>query len=328
MRIAFFGSDAIAVPALNYLRWAEGVELVGVVSQPDRPAGRGRHLHTNAVSAWAIAHGIPLLQPEKPGAEEEAWLRGHRVDIALVMAYGHILRRALLDSVPRGMWNLHASLLPTYRGASPVETVLASGEKETGVTLMGMVEQMDAGSVAGMERVPILSTDTGPILRNRLAEACVPLLQRHLRVLVDGTIKLHAQDEAKASYTRKLTKADGQADFTLSAVELERRLRAWQPWPGMSVEHHGQVLKMGAAMVVAESAEGVPGTILRANENGVDVATGMNVLRIQMLQRPGGRMLPVAEFLRGYHFEIGECLPSRPQRPLVSPKPFPRAAFF
>jgi methionyl-tRNA formyltransferase len=325
MRLVFFGSDAIAVPALEYLHWAEGVELAGVISQPNRPAGRGRHLHANAVAAWAAAKGVPLLQPEKPGADEAAWLHAHSVELALVMAYGHILRRELLEAAPRGMWNLHASLLPQYRGASPVEAALAAGETETGVTLMRMALKMDAGPVADMERAPIFSTDTGPVLRERLAQACGPLLARNLKAMGDGSMRAEAQDEACASYTRKFTKADAPVDWAAPAAELERRVRAFQAWPGTQFAHDSHAIKIGAAAALAETAAAAPGVILRAQAAGVDVATGAGVLRLLMLQRPGGRMMEAAEFLRGYRLAVGECLASQAGRPLVAKVPFAKA---
>ena len=324
MRLVFFGSDAIALPALEYLHWAEGVELAGVISQPDRPAGRGRHLHTNPVAAWALAKGIELLQPDKPGAEEADWLRAHQAELALVMAYGHILRPNVLEAVPRGMWNLHASPLPAYRGASPVESAIIAGEKETGVTLMRMVNKMDAGPIAGMETIPILAADTGPVLRARLAQACVPLLQRHLRDLGTGAMKTTEQIENLASYTRKLTKHDAQVDFAATAAELERRVRAFSSWPGVAIEHGGQAIKIGTATVLDEATFAPPGGVVRANAAGVDVATGQGVLRLLMLQRPGGRMMDVSEFLRGYRLAEGEILPSHPMPPLVSRQPFPK----
>ncbi len=325
MRIAFFGSDAIALPALEYLHWAEGVELAAVISQPDRPAGRGRHLHANSVSAWAVAHGVALLQPEKPGPEEAAWLHAQHIDLTLVMAYGHILRRELLDVSLRGTWNLHGSLLPAYRGASPVEAALVAGETETGVSLMGMVKKMDAGPVAATVHVPIHKTDTSPVLRERIAHACVPLLQRHMTALGGSTCRTVPQDESQATYTRKLIKADAQVDFSAAAAELERRVRALQPWPGVAIEHGGQSLKIGEAAVLAEAVSAAPGTVLHAGDTGVDVATGSGVLRLLTLQRSGGRMLPATEFLRGYPLKAGECLSSHPMRPLVASKPFPKA---
>jgi len=324
MRLAFFGSDAIALPALEYLHWAEGIELAGVVSQPDRPAGRGRHLHANAVSAWAHRQGLPLLQPEKAGEEEVTWLRTQHVDLVLVMAYGQLLKKDLLEAPPRGMWNLHASLLPAYRGASPVETALACGESVTGVSLMRLAQKMDSGPVAAQVHVPIRDTDTAPVLRERIGLACVPLLQRHLAKLGDGSIEPTPQDEARVTYCRKLHKTDAHVDFALSAIELECRVRAFQPWPGVTVEHDGHDLKVGSANALPETTSAIPGTVLHACEGGVDVATSSGVLRLLSLQRAGGRMLEAAEFLRGYRLEPGAVLKSHAIRPLVSPTPFPR----
>lgn len=326
MRLAFFGSDAIAVPALEYLHFAEGVELVAIVSQPARPAGRGRHLHANPVSAWAVAHGIPLLQPEKPGAEEVAWLRAQRLELSLVMAYGHILKHEMIEVALRGTWNLHGSLLPKYRGASPVEAALVAGDQETGVSLMQLVQKMDAGPVAASIAVPIRDTDTSPILRERLAQACVPLLQRHLSTLGSRTCRTVPQDETQVTYTRKLTKADAAIDFSVTSAELERRVRAFQPWPGVAFEHKGQAIKIGSAAALPDADEIAAGTIVQAGEAGVDIATGSGLLRLLTLQRPGGRMLPAAEFLRGYHLDVGERLASESMRPLVATQPFAKMA--
>ncbi|HVU39341.1 MAG TPA: methionyl-tRNA formyltransferase [Opitutales bacterium] len=323
MRVVFFGSDAIAVPAVEYLHWADNVELVAIVSQPDRPAGRGRHLHANPMAAWAVAHGVALLQPEKPGPEDAAWLRAQRLDLALVMAYGHILKRELLEVAARGLWNLHASLLPKYRGASPIEAALVSGDLETGVSLMAMTEKMDAGAVAATVKVSIRATDTSPVLRERIAQSCVDLLRENFARL--GKIEPQSQDDAQATYTRKLAKTDARLDFSATAAELERRVRAFQPWPGAALEHRGAALKIGAAEVVPGAVEIAPGTIVRADKAGLDIATGADFLRVLSLQRPGGRMLPVAEFLCGYPLEIGERFPSQPMRPLVSSKPFAKA---
>ncbi len=324
MRLVFLGSDAIALPALEFLRDAPGVDLIGVVSQPDRPAGRGKHLHANPVAAWARAQHLPLRQPARPGPEELEWLRAECVDAALVMAYGHILRADFLHLPPRGVWNLHASLLPAYRGASPIEAAIAAGETATGVCLMQVVMALDAGPVADCERVPISSAATGASVRAQLAQACVPLLARNLEALAAGTLALKPQDDASATYTRKLTKADAQLDFTAPALALERRIRALQPWPGAQVADNGSLLKIGAAEVLAETSAAAPGTLLRASSEGVDIATGEGVLRVLEVQRPGGRMLPAGEFLRGHPLPAGTVWPSQPMAPLVSPRPFPR----
>ena len=324
MRIVFLGSDAIALPALEYLRGAAGTQLAGVITQPDRPAGRGQHLQANPVAAWARAQGVAMLQPTQPGAEELAWLRAEGVELAMVMAYGKILRAEFLEALPRGVWNLHASRLPAYRGASPIEAALAMGETETAVCLMRVVPALDAGSVADAESVAIPAGDTGPRLRERLARACVPLLARNLTRLAEGSIRTTPQDETRASYTRKLSKADARLDFTRTAEELVRRVRALQPWPGSVVEHAGETLKVGEALAMTEAVVVKPGTVVRVGPEGVDVATSAGVLRLRALQRPGGRMLGAAEFLRGHPIKEGVVLPSFAGAPLVSPRPFPR----
>jgi len=193
---------------------------------------------------------------------------------------------------------------------------------------MRMAQKMDAGAVAAQVHVPIRNTDTGPVLRERIGHACVPLLQRHLASLGNGSATPTAQDETKATYCRKLHKTDAHVDFALSALELERRVRAFQPWPGVVVTHEAVDLKVGSAAALAELSTATPGTVLRAGEGGVDVAASSGVLRLLSLQRPGGRMLDAGEFLRGYHLEPGTVLKSHALRPLVSPAPFPRAAFF
>jgi len=326
MRLVFLGSDAIALPALEYLRGATGVRLAGVITQPDRPAGRGQHLHANPVAAWARVQGITVLQPTQPGVEELAWLRADGVELAMVMAYGKILRAEFLEALPKGVWNLHASRLPAYRGASPVEAALAMGDAETAVCLMRVVPALDAGPVADAESVVIKENDTGLKLRERLASACVPLLTRNLAGLVDGSIRTTPQDEALASYTRKLNKADARLDFTQAAALLERRVRALQPWPGTLLEYAGETLKIGEVKVVPEVVAATPGTVVRAGAAGVDVATGAGVLRLLALQRPGGRMLGVAQFLRGHPIAEGVVLSSVAGIPLVSARPFPRVA--
>jgi methionyl-tRNA formyltransferase len=326
MRIVFLGSDAIALPALEYLRSAAGVQLVGVISQPDRPAGRGQRLHANPVAAWAREQGVALRQPAQLGPVEIEWLRTERADLAIVMAYGKILWEDFLGAPPRGVWNLHASLLPAYRGASPVEAALAMGETTTGVCLMRVVPALDAGPVADAERVEIRAMDSAVDLRERLAQACVPLLARNLAALADGSILVTPQDEALVSYTRKLTKADGHLDLSLTAVELERRVRAFQPWPGAVLDCAGELLKADAAEALPEAPSGAkPGTVVSAGVAGVDIVTGRGLLRLLALQRPGGRMLAAAEFLRGHPIAPGTVLASEPGRPLVAQQPFARA---
>lgn len=308
--IVFFGSDPICLPALDYLRHeaADQCSVRAVVSQPHRRQGRGKHLKPNPVAAWALAHGVELLQPEKPTRELADWIVAQQISVTLVMAYGHFLSKSLREAARYGMLNLHGSLLPKYRGASPIETALACGEIETGVGLMQVIQAMDAGGVADVERVRIGETDTGADLRVKIGEAVVPLLRRNLAALLSGHLQFTAQEVNQATYCRKIHKADAAVDFALPARAIYNRLRAFNPWPGAYFDHGAIRLKVGRASVQAEAVEvAAPGTVLRT-QPGLCVATGAGVICFHALQRAGARMLPVAEFLRGYRIVEGDQL--------------------
>ncbi|MEM9226576.1 MAG: methionyl-tRNA formyltransferase, partial [Verrucomicrobiota bacterium] len=276
--------------------------------QPDRPKGRGKKLQPNPLAAAALELGLPLLQPEKPGEDDVAWMADNDVQLVFVMAYGHILRKKLLATPPLGFVNFHASLLPKYRGASPVETAVASGEAETGVSLMRIIPKMDAGAVCDVVRVPIELLDTGASVREKLAAATVPLLARNLESLLNGTATFTEQDEAQATYCRKLEKADGQLDFAAPAQVLASRINGLFPWPGCFCDCGKERLKLKAAVALSEPSTSAPGTVLAASAEGVDIATGEGVLRVGQLQRPGGKMLAAGDFLRGFELEAGTVL--------------------
>ncbi|CAA6680107.1 MULTISPECIES: methionyl-tRNA formyltransferase [unclassified Lentimonas] len=321
--IVFFGSDAICLPVLNYLKHdaAGACVLRAVVSQPDRRQGRGKKLQPNPVAAWATENGVELLQPEKPTRELADWMQAEQTAVSLVMAYGHFLQKSLREAAPQGMWNFHGSLLPKYRGASPVETALASGDAETGVGLMQVVKEMDAGAVADFETVCIGDQDTGPELRVKVGEAVVPLLRRNLSAMLAGELQVTEQDLSQVTYCRKMTKEDGAVDFSLSASEIYDRLRAFTPWPGGYFDHGESRIKVGAASVELDGlASAGPGTVL-STEPAVRVATGEGVICFHELQRPGARMLPVAEFLRGYPMAQGDQLIGRTAEALVRSEP-------
>jgi len=323
--LVFFGSDPIALPMLEWLRLngGEAFALAGVVSQPDRPKGRGKKLTPNAIAQWALDHGVELRRPEKPGSDLEAWLCEKDVALALVMAYGHILKRSLLNTPPRGMVNFHASILPQYRGASPVETAIANGESESGVSLMRIAPKMDAGPVCDVEKVSIEPHETGGSLRGKLSAACAPLVARALPRILAGTAEFVEQDESAATYCRKLTKADGELDFEASARVLANRINGLYPWPGAVCECQGERLKLGGAN--PESGHGAPGEVLSASRDGLVVACGQEAIRIHELQRPGGKMLPAREFLRGFAIEEGTFLTGGELTALVSNQPFRRS---
>lgn len=317
------GSDAIARPLLDWLADGAGrtvAEVVAVFTQPDRPVGRGQKVTPNAIKAWAMARGLPVLQPERfDGAAREA-LAGFRPDLSLVMAYGHILRDETIATPRLGTLNLHTSLLPRYRGASPIQTAIASGDRETGVTLMRIVRALDAGPVADVERVGIGRLDTAADVEAKLAQVCVPLLARCLPALADGTLVFTEQDHAAATFCRRLVKTDGGLDFHAPAAVLAARINGLFPWPACTIELAGQPVKLG----LAEGLEGggEPGRVLGADDEGLLVGTGAGRLRLRRLQRPGGRMLEAVDFLRGFAMPADTRVPSRPHAPLVSAQPF------
>lgn len=324
LRIVFLGSDAIALPMLEWLSGAGAAwaEVVGVFTQPDRAVGRGQKVTPNAIKQWALARELPVLQPEKLTDVTREELAKLRPDLSLVMAYGHILRDPFIATPRLGTVNLHASILPSYRGASPIQTAVACGERETGVTLMRIVRQLDAGPAADVERVSIAPLDTALDVEAKLAAACVPLMQRTLPRLAAGELTFEPQDDARATFCRRLTKEDGGLDFRAPATELAARVNGLFPWPGCAVEIGGQAVKLGLAEALPAQGGEAPGTVLGNDAEGLLVATGAGVLRLRKLQRPGGKMLPADEFLRGFPVVAGAQLPSRPMAPLVAKAAF------
>ena len=341
VKVVFMGSDAIALPALNWLARSTGsgqaastssgragsglARVVAVFTQPDRAVGRGQKVQPNAIKLWAEEKGIPVLQPEKFGDAELGQLAAFAPDLTLVMAYGHILKQAVIDTPRLGTFNLHTSVLPKYRGASPIQTATACGETTTGVTLMRLVLELDAGPVADLERVTIEPLDTAAEVEAKLALACVPLLQRGLPAIAAGTQSFTPQSAPEATFCRRLEKADGVLDFAASATALAARINGLNPWPGCSVEINGQSVKLGLADTSSpmDSLRAAPGTVLGSDAEGLLVATGQGTLRLRRLQRPGGKLLLASDFLRGFPVAPGTLLSSVPMPPLVASTPFP-----
>jgi methionyl-tRNA formyltransferase len=322
-RAVFFGSDGIALPLLEFLVGNGAVRLVGIVTQPDRPTGRGHRMAATVIASFAEARGIPMIKPEVLDDGVVAWLGEVGCDLIFVMAYGRLLRRNILDLPPAGIYNFHASILPQYRGASPIEAAIASGETETGVSLMRIVEAMDAGDVAAIERVPIGEGDDYTTVAGKIATACPILLEKTIGALLAGTIPWRPQDPAASSYTRKLTKEDGALDFSLAAVDLKNRQRALPPSIGCYLEYGG--IPLGVGGVAAEAAHhpgAVPGEIVSVGKDGLKIATGQGTLVIHELQRPGGRMLPVGDFTNGFPLRRGVILPFAESIGLVFPRPY------
>lgn len=332
LRLIFLGSDPISLPLLNWLT-SEGrsvVDVVGVFTQPDRATGRGQKIQPNAIKEWALARNLPVLQPEKLTEEVRIELAGFEADVALVMAYGHILRDDFIATPRLGTLNLHTSVLPKYRGASPIQTAVAVGERETGVTLMRIVRKLDAGPIADVERVTIERLDTAADVEAKLAQACVPLLARVLPKLAAGTQSFVEQDETVATFCRKLVKEDGAVDFAAPASAVAARINGLFPWPSCSIELLGQVVKLGLADVtnVAGNLMGYsaakPGEVLGADRDGLLVKAGEGIVRLRKLQRPGGKMLAAGEFLRGFPVAPGTIASSKPMPAIVSTQPFRR----
>jgi methionyl-tRNA formyltransferase len=325
MRLLFLGSDPIALPTLDWLvkdarAW---IELIGVYTQPDRPSGRGQLAHPNAIKAWAQGRRLPVFQPEKLTEQDVARVKATAADVALVMAYGQILAEPFIAAPRLGALNLHASILPKYRGASPVQTAIASLERTTGVCLMRIVRQLDAGPVADTELVSIGPLDTAADVEARLAKACPSLLARALPLLKGGGLAFVPQNPSQVTYCRRLGKEDGRLDWQAPAAALAARANGLFPWPACTIEAAGQIIKIGLAdSVVAPGERAEAGQVVGSDADGLLVKAGDGLVRLRRLQRGGGRMLPAAEFLRGFSIPPGTRFASHPMAPLVSPRPF------
>ncbi len=300
------GSDSIALPLLNELtvNAAESLEWVGVFTQPDRPSGRGMKVRAGVVKQWAETQNIPVLQPHKLSSAELEWLKETGCSLIIVMAYGHILKQSLLDIPKFGSINVHASLLPAYRGASPIEAAVANGESVTGMSLMRVWRRLDAGPVLDQESISIDSKDTSSTVKERLSQAAIPLIRRNLTAIISGKAIFEPQNEDAATYTRLLRKSDGILNFDNSAKCLVNRVRALCNWPGAYFEVAGVRLRIGKASCDNAISESASGTIMKEGNHLFITATSGR-LHILELQKPGGRMLPIADFLRGYNIENG-----------------------
>lgn len=305
MRVLFVGTGEIGLPTLEWLLTTPKHEVVGVVTQPDKPVGRKLVLTPPEVKVRALAAGLPVLQPLKIRQAVEE-LRAFEADVAVVVAYGQILPQSVLD-VPRfGCLNIHASLLPQHRGASPIQAAIREGDAESGVTIMYMDAGLDTGDVLTADRLVISPEETGGSLHDKLAVMAPAGLERALDLLAAGNAPRVPQDDASATHCGKLTRADGRLDWQRSAVALERLVRAYNPWPGTFCQiaegEKTATLKVHRASVV-EGAEAcpLPGTLVAASpESGLIVATGNGLLRLEEVQAEGGKKLPVADFLRGH----------------------------
>ncbi len=325
MRILFWGTPSFAVPSLRALD-DEGFEIVGVVTQPDRPAGRGRRLKPSAVKEVALEQGFPVLTPDRPrGADFEASIRALEPDISIVVAYGHILKPAILD-VPRlGSINVHASLLPELRGAAPINWAIARGHEVTGVTIMRMAEGMDAGAIIHQVREPILSDQTAGELTLRLSEIGAEALVEALAVMAAGAAEEVEQDHGAATYAPKIDRDTARIDWSRSAAEVGAHVRGMDPVPGAWTRIDDAPVKLfsptvwSAREADALSAESTsnggprsskkkePGTVLLATtKDGVVVATGTGAVGFAEAQPPGKRRMSSADWINGRGVEAGQ----------------------
>jgi len=309
MRIVFMGTPDFAVPSLEKL-YGEGHQIALVVTQPDRPVGRKKKLTPPPVKTAALNLDIPLIQPEKLSHPEaiEA-MRQTRPDAIALVAFGALLRKEVLELPELGCINAHASLLPKYRGAAPVQWAIAEGEKVTGITTMKMDQGLDTGDILLKEEVEIRQDDTGGSLHDRLAPVAGELLVKTLAGLERGGITPQPQDDREATYAPQLRKSDGKIDWDMPAEKIALRVRAFHPWPGTFTEVSGDNMKVMWAEVLDKSTEGKsPGEVIKCGREGITVACGEGAILITRLQPPGKRDMDVCEWLSGHCLDTGTML--------------------
>jgi methionyl-tRNA formyltransferase len=299
MKIIFAGTPQFAVPALNLLLASEH-SVCAVYTQPDRPSGRGRKLTLGPVKAVAQSRNIPVYQPETLKRPEEIErLRALNADLIVVAAYGLILPKAVLDVPKLGCINIHASLLPRWRGAAPIQRALLAGDKMTGVTIMQVEARLDAGPILYKLMCPIDDSVTAGELQTRLSDLGAAALKKTLPAIAEGAIQAEPQNEAEATYAEKISKQEALLDWTKPAVELERAVRAFNPWPVAETLYQGMILRIWRARVVAQTAASRPGELLDDSRH-MDVITGEGILRLLEVQSPGGRRMSAQAFLNAH----------------------------
>lgn len=299
LRIIFAGTPDFSVPSLEALL-AAGQDVVAVYTQPDRPAGRGRKLTPSPVKAAALAQGLPVLQP--PTLRDEgavADLRALAADLMVVVAYGLLLPQAVLDAPRMGCVNVHASLLPRWRGAAPIQRALLAGDGESGVTIMRMAAGLDTGPMYLLRPLAIAPRETGGGLSDKLATLGAQALVEALPGIADGSLIPVPQDDDQANYAHKLTKAEAEVDWSRPAVAIDRLIRAFDPWPVAQTSLEGASVRLWGSELsdLIPPPAALPGQVLAAGKGGIEVATGAGVLRLTRLQPPGKRPMSAAEFL-------------------------------
>jgi len=320
MRVIFAGTPEFARSALAAL-YAAGHEIVGVFTQPDRPAGRGMKMQASAVKQFAIEHNVPVVQPHSlkldgkypdEAAAAQDFIAQAQADVMVVAAYGLILPQWVLDAPKHGCLNIHASLLPRWRGAAPIHRAIEAGDAQTGVTIMQMDAGLDTGDMLLEETLPILTQDTTASLHEKLANMGAALIVKALTQV--GQFKPVQQPAEGVTYAHKIEKAEAAIDWTLSAQSLSQRIRAFDPFPGMTAQMAGETVKVwqahGLADAPAHASAAKPGTLLAIDESGLQVACGDGVLCLTQLQKPGGKRQPVADFVRHFKGTVGDVFQS------------------
>ncbi|MEW8505519.1 MAG: methionyl-tRNA formyltransferase [Candidatus Thiodiazotropha sp.] len=303
LKIVFAGTPDFAATALKALLTTRH-RIVTVYTQPDRPAGRGRKVQLSPVKELALAHDLEVRQPQSLKDEEaQRALAEVHADLMVVVAYGLLLPQAVLDIPRLGCINIHASLLPRWRGAAPIQRALLAGDKESGVTIMQMEAGLDTGPMLYTLKTPIDDTDTGGSLHDRLAALGAQALLDTLPALAQGRLEAEPQDDDQANYAKKLDKKEGLIDWTEPAVAIDRQVRAFNPWPVAQCRYADKVMRIWQTQPLAEACVAKPGEVLRSGKSGIDVATGDGVLRILQLQMPGKRTLSAADFLNAHSMD-------------------------
>lgn len=310
MKVIFMGTPEFSVGTLEALIEA-GHEVALVVTQPDKPKGRGGKMQYTPVKEAALKHGIPVFQPKKvrePECVEE--LKQYNADIIVVIAFGQILPKEILEMTPYGCVNVHASLLPKYRGAAPIQWAVIDGEEVSGVTTMQMDEGLDTGDMLLKTEIRLDETETGGSLHDKLAAAGAELCVRTLKGLEEKTVVPEPQGESPTAYARMLDKKLGNIDWSRDAGAIERLVRGLNPWPSAYTNWDGKVMKIWEAKAEKREAEtgGVPGTVISVEKDGFCVETGDGVLKVLALQIPGKKRMDADAFLRGYEIAVGTVL--------------------
>ncbi len=304
MRVVFMGTPDIAATCLNKII-EKGFQIGGVYPQPDRPKNRGMKLAFSPVKEVAVAHNIPVFQPENFREEETVQqLRDLKPDVVAVVAYGRILPQKVLDIPPKGCINIHASLLPAYRGSAPYQWAVLDGLRETGVTAMYLCREMDAGDMIDTAKTPIGENETAGELLDRLAVLGAELLDKTLTAMEKGTVQGIPQDHSKATYAPMLDKTMCPIDFTKSAQQVHNHVRGMNPWPVATMELGDKRFKIYETAVINESSKAIPGSVLGLTKKGLRIACGEGVIEIRTLQAEGGKRMAAPDYFRGHPLEM------------------------